>query len=215
MAGAGYKTFADGNVLTAADVNTYLMEQSVMVFADASARTSGIASPSEGMVTYLTGSDVLEYYDGSAWQAVSAGGGGKVLQVVQSVYSTDTTITSTSYTDTGLSATITPSAATSKVLAIVSLSHTTDEVGSLVYALAQSNLVRTSTQIYEATTILNYIPGSNGVGLGTNSSYSYLDSPSTTSATTYKVQSKCVTGTQSIISDGNTDSSLILMEIGA
>lgn len=215
MAGAGFKTFADGNVLTAADVNTYLMEQSVMVFADASARTSGIASPSEGMVTYLTGSDVLEYYDGSAWQAVSAGGGGKVLQVVQSVYSTDSSTTSTSYVDTGLSATITPSAATSKVLAIVSLSMASNEIGAVVFAQAHANLVRTSTQIYEPSAFILYVPASNGIGLGVYVSYTYLDSPNTTSATTYKVQYKTVSGCEAVISDGNTDSSLTLMEIGA
>jgi len=70
MAGAGYKSWVDGDILTASDVNTYLMQQAVMVFADASARTSAIAAPSEGMVTYLTGTDVLEYYDGAAWQPI-------------------------------------------------------------------------------------------------------------------------------------------------
>jgi hypothetical protein len=68
MAGAGFKTWVDGDILTAGDVNTYLMQQAVMVFADASARTSAIAAPSEGMVTYLSSTDVIEYYDGAAWQ---------------------------------------------------------------------------------------------------------------------------------------------------
>jgi len=67
MAGAGFKTFAVGEVLTATNVNTYLMQQSVMVFADASARSTAITAPSEGMVTYLTGTNTLWYYDGSAW----------------------------------------------------------------------------------------------------------------------------------------------------
>lgn len=67
MAGAGYKTFTDGSVLTAAEVNTYLNEQSIMVFATAAARTSAITSPSEGMVTYLADSNSLYYYTGTAW----------------------------------------------------------------------------------------------------------------------------------------------------
>ena len=67
MAGAGFKTFSVGEVLTATNVNTYLMQQAVMVFADASARSTAISSPSEGMVTYLTGSNTLWYYSGSAW----------------------------------------------------------------------------------------------------------------------------------------------------
>lgn len=67
MAGAGFKTFAVGEVLTANNVNTYLMQQTVMVFTSAAARTSAISSPSEGMVSYLTDSNSLWYYNGSAW----------------------------------------------------------------------------------------------------------------------------------------------------
>lgn len=70
MAGAGYKLFVDGDILTASEVNTYLMQQSVMVFATAAARTSAIAAPSEGMVTYRTDNNVIEYYDGAAWQPI-------------------------------------------------------------------------------------------------------------------------------------------------
>lgn len=67
MAGAGFRTFAVGEVLTANNVNTYLMQQSVMVFASAAARSSGITAPSEGMVTYLSDSNSFWYYSGSAW----------------------------------------------------------------------------------------------------------------------------------------------------
>lgn len=54
MPGAGFKTFNAGSVLTASDVNTYLMQQAVMVFANEAARDAAITSPSEGMVAYLT-----------------------------------------------------------------------------------------------------------------------------------------------------------------
>ena len=67
MAGAGFKTFTTGDVLTAADVNTYLMQQTIMVFANATARDAAITSPSEGMNAFLTASDELVYYDGSSW----------------------------------------------------------------------------------------------------------------------------------------------------
>lgn len=70
MAGAGFRTFVDGDVLSAAQVNTYLMEQAVMVFADASARTTALPTPSEGMVTYLADTNVLEVYDGSSWVSI-------------------------------------------------------------------------------------------------------------------------------------------------
>jgi hypothetical protein len=67
MAGAGYKAFSPGEVLLANDLNTYLMEQSVMVFGGTAARSSAIVSPSEGMITYLTDSDRLQLYNGTAW----------------------------------------------------------------------------------------------------------------------------------------------------
>lgn len=70
MAGAGYKLFATGDVLTAAQVNTYLMQQSVMSFASAAARTTAISGIlAEGMVTYLQDTNSLEYYDGTSWIA--------------------------------------------------------------------------------------------------------------------------------------------------
>lgn len=70
MAGAGYKLFATGDVLTAAQVNTYLMQQSVMVFASSAARTSAISGIlAEGMVTYLQDTNSLEYYNGSSFVA--------------------------------------------------------------------------------------------------------------------------------------------------
>jgi hypothetical protein len=80
MAGLGFKTFAAGEVLTAANVNGYLMQQSIMVFADASARDAAISSPSEGMFVYLTGTNALQFYDGSSWTAFTSGGGGAGLQ---------------------------------------------------------------------------------------------------------------------------------------
>ena len=71
-AGLGYKEFATGDVLTAADANGYLASQVVMVFASAAARTSAIASPQEGMISYLKDTNATQYYSGSAW--VSVGG---------------------------------------------------------------------------------------------------------------------------------------------
>jgi hypothetical protein len=71
MAGLGYKVFTAGEVLTAANVNGYLMEQSVMVFAGTAARGSAIGTASEGMVTYLSDSNSLTVYDGSNWKAIN------------------------------------------------------------------------------------------------------------------------------------------------
>ena len=74
MAGAGYKLFNTGDVLTAAQVNTYLQEQVVMVFANAAARTTALSGVlAEGMVTYLKDTDALEIYSGSAWVGYGSG----------------------------------------------------------------------------------------------------------------------------------------------
>ena len=86
MAGAGAKLFTAGTKLTAAQVNTYLMDQSVMFFANEAARTAafgGAGEPTlaEGMVSYLADTDAIQVYNGSAW--VSVGGGtGESDQIV-------------------------------------------------------------------------------------------------------------------------------------
>ena len=72
MAGAGYRLFNTGDVLTAAQVNTYLQQQVIMVFADSSARTTALSGVlAEGMFSYLTGTNAFQYYDGAAWADVS------------------------------------------------------------------------------------------------------------------------------------------------
>ena len=68
MAGAGFKSFVNGNVLLASEVNTFMMDQQIMVFASAGARGSAIASPTEGMFAFLKDTDTLTYHDGSDWQ---------------------------------------------------------------------------------------------------------------------------------------------------
>ena len=74
MAGAGYKLFNTGDVLTAAQVNTYLQEQTVMVFADSAARTTALAGVlAEGMVTYLKDTNAIEKYTGAAWVNIDSG----------------------------------------------------------------------------------------------------------------------------------------------
>jgi hypothetical protein len=73
MAGSGRKVFTAGDVLTASDVQNYMMDQSVMYFAGTAARSSAIATPTTGMTTYIgtTGTasiPQIETYTGSAWQ---------------------------------------------------------------------------------------------------------------------------------------------------
>ena len=193
MAGAGYKAFADGDVLTAAQVQTYLMDQAVMKFADSSARTSAIGTAvlSEGMVSYLADTDVVEVYDGSAWTAVGSdpnpGIGSNIVQATK----TDTqTISSATFVDiTGLSATITPSSATSKVLIIARVNYAVSGTERAAFSL-----LRGATEVF-----IGDAAGSRGrathAGMNPSSSDDlkdatmvYLDSPASAAATTYKVQ---------------------------
>jgi hypothetical protein len=72
-AGQGFKTFTTGEVLTAGDVNGYLM-QGVLVFASTAARDAAITSPQEGQFAYTKDTNGLWYYDGAAWVASGATG---------------------------------------------------------------------------------------------------------------------------------------------
>jgi hypothetical protein len=72
-AGLGFKDFVTGEVLTAADVDGYLM-QGILVFASAAARDSAITSPQEGQFAYLKDTNVTTYYTGSAWANVDTTG---------------------------------------------------------------------------------------------------------------------------------------------
>jgi hypothetical protein len=74
MAGLGRKTFNSGDVLNAADVQGYLMDQAVMVFDGTASRGSAIPTPSAGMVAYSTATQ-LQVYNGSAWVVLSTGYG--------------------------------------------------------------------------------------------------------------------------------------------
>jgi hypothetical protein len=71
-AGLGFKTFTTGEVLTAGDVNGYLM-QGINVFASSAARAAAITSPQEGQYSFLKDTNALEYYDGAAWVGAPVG----------------------------------------------------------------------------------------------------------------------------------------------
>lgn len=67
MAGAGYKLFVNGNTLSATDLNTYLNQQTIMVFANATARDTALTGVvSEGMHCYIIGTG-RQTYNGTSW----------------------------------------------------------------------------------------------------------------------------------------------------
>ena len=144
----------------------------------------------------------------------SPAGGGKVLQVVNVINNTFAQSTSTTYADTGLTATITPTSATSKVLVLV-----TQDIGK-----SNSNSTINLKVMRGSTSIV----GSQAVELGLYTStlmemYSFnypftvLDSPATTSATTYKTQFAVrAGGTGAVyIAGQGSYSTMTLLEIGA
>lgn len=262
-AGLGFKDFTTGEVLTAADVDGYLM-QGVWVFASAAARDAAVTSPQEGNFAYLKDTNVTTYYTGSAWAnldttgmtnpmtttgdiiysssgstparlgigstgnvlTVAGGvpswaapaGGGKVLQVVSTTYSTETSVTGQTWTDSGLSLSITPSSASSKILVLGALMVYAERAGAGM--AAQFRLDRSGTVVYDqgvVTFLSNSNPNPPTVdATGNFSPVTYLDSPATTSSRTYKVQFKA--GASTITAKVQYDSAistLTLLEIGA
>jgi len=256
-AGLGFKTFTTGEVLTAANVNGYLM-QGILVFASAAARDAAITSPQEGQACYLKDTNQVLTYSGSAWVAVGGGsplttkgdlygfstvdaripigtnnqvltadsaqalglkwatpaGGGKVLQVVYGSTATEANSTTASYIDTGLTATITPSSASSKVLVLIN--QIVGKSGGDTYI--NVDVFRGSTSITSPSSFLTGYAGSTGSS-ATNYigavSASILDTPATTSATTYKTRILNAAAAGNVYANQFALSTIVLMEIGA
>jgi hypothetical protein len=153
---------------------------------------------------------------------------GSVLQVLQAVKTDTQSTTSTSYVDvTGMSVSITPTSASSKILVMVKTNNISIPDANGVYL----NIVRNSTTLVSSTaggsTDTNDAWGTGGGGGMTNNdrkysnpSLDYLDSPATTSATTYKVQMLATGSTGyfnrwAVNTDQATVSSITVMEIAA
>lgn len=152
-----------------------------------------------------------------SWAAPA--GGGKILQVVQGTTTTATTIATTTMTDTGITATITPTSATSKILVMISAQF--DATRSTGNIAVGAKVLRGATTIQDFGTYgfaqIN-ATGSSATGITIIKSQSYLDSPATTSATTYKLQAAPNTTANSasaVFQIGSFPSSIILMEVGA
>jgi hypothetical protein len=284
MAGAGYKLFNTGDVLTAAQVNTYLQEQVVMVFANATARTTALSGVlAEGMMSYLQDTNAVEVYDGSAWVSIGSSGditgittgansgltggvtsgtadlkvnfaskgqlavgtgsgttgflnvgtnghtlvadssettglkwaapagGGKLLQVINADTATSATSSSSTYIDTNLTASITPSSTGSKVLVTVHQAYNTSTSGVGIGI----KLFRGATELKAHGSYVGY-SSAGGETITGHFSISYLDSPNTTSSTTYKTQFARLTGAASAsVNNFSLTSYITLMEIGA
>jgi hypothetical protein len=180
--------FTAGDTLTAA--NTNLLSNGIPVFGGTALRDASFGGSNEkvlaeGQYAYLEDTNTTQFYDGAAWQSVGVTG---IVQV-KSTSKTDTfSTTSTSLVDiTGFSVTITPTSASNKILILINLN-----IGS-------SNPVIKGTLLRDATEIgIGDAAGSRSrvsladiadqTGTQSQVGYSFLDSPATTSATTYKLQ---------------------------
>ena len=139
-------------------------------------------------------------------------GGGKILQIVMGTTSTAVGTDSTSYIDTGLTASITPASSSNKVLVLVS------QIATIIQSSSSTkdtffNLVRGSTQLFQ--NFSQTISPTGTTRFHITNSMNYLDTPSTSSATTYKTQVK-VSGTGQDIyvqKDSTSQSQIILMEV--
>lgn len=151
-----------------------------------------------------------------SWATPAAGG--KVLQVVSATTTTAKTISNNTYTDTNLTATITPTASTSKILVLVSQYYTMERSANGVNG--GIIMLRNSTILLDDSNkenLVAYSAGATAVYSGTSLSLSYLDSPATTSATTYKTQGTNLhsTGQVIIFQRQSVPSTITLLEIGA
>ena len=196
--GSGFTTFTAGNVLTASEVNNYLMEQSVMVFATEAARDSAITAPEDGMVCYVTGTGLYYTYVTSDWISSA----GQVLQTVSTfkndIYTHSTTTTPSDIT--GMSVAITPRSTTNKVLITFSLAIGASGANIRVYG----DLKRGSTAIAQPAT--GSVKGTWNTTIAATSSLNhvtltYLDSPAAVAATTYKLTITGASGTAYVNQD--------------
>lgn len=220
---SGRKTFVGGDILLASELNGFLMDQSVMVFDDAAARGSAIPSPSEGMVTYLKDTNLVEAYTGAAFEPVSQPA---IVQIVSANKTDIFSTSSTTLTDvTGLTASITPASASNKILVTVSLgvgvSANNIQYGFTIADGSDNNLIAAGSP--GSRTPVIQMRNDNGESL-TMLSYVFTHEPATTSAFTYKVRAQTESGTLFVNRSGaDTDSAnfgrsvaqITLMEVAA
>jgi hypothetical protein len=149
---------------------------------------------------------------GLKWAA--AAGGGKVLQVVNASSTTATTVTTSTYTDGTITASITPTSATSKILAIVDFPTYFLKTATGTFIVGNFRLNRGATEIALAPQLLEGA-SANAMGIQYKQTFIVMDSPATTSSTTYMVQANITTGAQIRIGLAGALGSITLMEIGA
>jgi hypothetical protein len=199
MAGQGKTTFIAGDILTASQVNGFLMDQVVQVYSGTAARGSALPVPDEGMMTYLADTDKLQLATGTATYVDVYPAVPLVGQIRQVVSTTKTNTFSAaigtagnfSSNVTGLEATITPTSATSKILVSVSIAGARADGR----ALLGFRIMRDATAVGVGAAAGVRAPVTSAAVNDTAADQhiasiagQHLDSPNTTSSITYGVQ---------------------------
>ena len=162
-----------------------------------------------------TAGQVLKVNSGATapeWGA--AGGTSKVVQIVMGNTSTQTITTSTTLVDSGLSATITPTSASNKILVFVT-QNGIGKTAANISASVEIALLRGATNIQMIATRMAEEDHAANTQIMTTCATVYLDDPATTSATTYKTQFRNSGGvaTQVLVQTSSSNSTLCLMEV--
>jgi hypothetical protein len=168
------------------------------------------ASPANGQMGYNTTTGKFDQYTAAGWTSVSTQTTGQVLQVVQGTSTAGDVTAGSTYVATSLSASITPSSATSKIFVLVT------SIGTITATGGQANftIYRNSTNLGGgAQSAFSQSYNSNGY-IFAALSMAYLDSPATTSATTYAPYIKG-NGANTYFGSANITSTIVLMEIAA
>jgi len=212
-------TYANGDVFSAGDINDTNGTLNLLNPTTKGSLISASAANTPALLSIGTNGQVLTADSTTATGLKWAAGGGKVLQVVSGTYSTAVGISGTTYGDTGLSLSITPSLATSKVLVMVNQAFRSTRTATATGAALK--LLRNGSDVF------NPNPGGYEIHYwesptsGSREAYDmkalvYLDSPATTSATTYKTQMRGTTSGDIASAQTNSSISVItLFEIGA
>jgi hypothetical protein len=180
------------------------------------------------MITYLEDTSAYESYDGTSWVGFGGGGSG-ILQVVSTAKTdTFTTTSSTFTTVTGLSATITPSSTTSKILMLCQITYGTgngDGLGFFKATRGGTDIYRGDAAGSRTRTVFGGRNTLDRILLTESGSIQFLDSPSSTSALTYRVEVAVEAGGTVYINRSQNDSdsanrprgasSITLMEVAS